>query len=166
MGLFSWFKKNKVKQDNLHDSSETYELASEQKDIYKDLSLKQKSAILVTMFSFVKIYIPEGTSVRNKWNNIMKQKELVLDINYTTAQNLIADVSILQKELLSVGKGVATDCMLFDMKSMLEDLVVLMMQYKNGADVNRKAVNTLYGIFIPLGYEKLEVHNPRDFMMF
>jgi hypothetical protein len=37
---------------------------------------------------------------------------------------------------------------------------------KDGAEVNRNAINALYGIFIPLGYSKLTVFDQRDFMMF
>ena len=50
------------------------------------------------------------------------------------------------------------------MKYLLKLLVSVTIRYQDGAKVNKEAINTLYGLFIPLGYEQLEVYNPMDFI--
>ena len=84
---------------------------------------------------------------------------------YEKAKDLISGAEDITSGLSSINDRRALDCLLEDMKYMLRVLVTLTIRFRDGADVNRMAVNTLYGIFIPLGYETLKIYNPRAFMM-
>lgn len=136
-----------------------------QKDYYTSLNPLQKAAIIVAMGSFRQIFILKDTYQRDYVDSLMSLREKMLEMPYEKAKGLISGAKDITSGLSSIKDKRPIDCLLEDMKYMLRVLVVLSFRFRDGAEVNRMAVNTLYGIFLPLGYEKLKIHNPRDFMM-
>ena len=116
------------------------------------------------MNSFIQGYFIEDTYVRQLANSLLTLRKEMLDMSFDKANNLILRVEDLGKGLFSISSKTVLDHLLQDMKYLLKLLVSVTIRYQDGAKVNKEAINTLYGLFIPLGYEQLEVYNPMDFI--
>lgn len=175
MSIFNLFRKKK-KQDTevTVDIEELYENGypfqqhdiEEHAKLYSTLNNNQRGVIFVTMDMFAKSYIIADSDWGGIAKGLLKIKSEILGITSEDAWKDVQSADDVYKLLSSIKDKRILDILLSDMKFLLKIVVNLTIRYKDGAEVNRNAINTLYGIFIPLGYSKLTIFNPRDFMMF
>ncbi len=175
MSIFNIFKKKK-KQDTevfvdieeLHENGYPFQQhdLEEHASSYSTLDDNQRSAIIVTMDMFAKSYILFDTDWDDFAIGLLKIKSDILGITPEDAWKCIQSIDDTHKLLSSIEDRKILDVLLSDMKFLFKIVMNLNMRYKDGAEVNRNALNVLYGIFIPLGYSKLKIFNQKDFMMF
>jgi len=175
MSIFNIFKsKKKQNVEVVVNIEELYEngYPFQQHDIeehaflYSTLEDDQRGAILATMEMFAKSFILEDSDWGELSKGLLKIKSGILDISSGDAWKHIQSPDDIYKLLSSIENRKILDILLSDMKFLLEIVVHLTIRYKDGAEVNRNAVNALYGIFIPLGYSKSEIFDQKEFMMF
>ena len=175
MSVFNIFKREKKQDIEVYaDIEELYEngYPFQQRDIvehaslYSTLGNNQRGVILVTMEMFAKSFIPVDTEWRDFSKGLLKIKSEILGISPDDAWNYVQSPDDVNKLLSSIENRRILDILLSDMKFLLKIVVNSSLRNRNGAEVNRNAINALYGIFIPLGYSQLEIFNPKQFMMF
>ncbi len=175
MSLFDFFKRRKKQvTEVIVDIEELYENGypfqhhdiEEHASLYSKLDNNQRGVILVTMDMFAKSYIIADSDWGDLAKGLLKIKSEILGITPDDAWKYVKSGDDVHRLLCSIKDRKLLDILLSDMKFLLRIMVNLTMRYKDGAEVNRNAINALYGIFIPLGYSKSEVFNQRDFMMF
>ena len=170
MGLFDFFRKKKAanKLSIFDDEDFLYsaDVIKEQNATYHTLSDSEKAAILIIMGSFRQVFILENTYQREYIDDLVSIREEAMNMTYCDAQKLIMNGEDALRQLSNIKNKNNLDYLLQDMKYMLKKLVSLSIRFRDGAEVNRNAINTLYNIFMPLGYEKHKIHDPREYMMF
>lgn len=175
MSIFNIFRKKK-KQDTevtidieeLYENGYPFQRHDLEKHaiLYSTLDNNLCGVILVTMDMFAKSYIIADSDWGEIAKGLLKIKSEVLGITSDAAWKYVQSAEDVYKLLSSIEDRRILDVLLADMKFLLKIVVNLTIRYKDGAEVNRNAINALYGIFIPLGYSKLTVFDQRDFMMF
>ena len=134
--------------------------------LYSVLNDKQKSAIIMVMHSFCSSFIIRESGAGELADNLMKLKSEFVGVSVEQAQQAIGSPDILLNTLASINTRRVLDILLSEMQFLLELVVGLTIRYRDGADVNRQAVNALYGIFLPLGYRKEEIFKHERFLMY
>ena len=175
MSLLDFFKKKKKQVTEVTvDIEELYENGypfqqhdiEEHASLYSKLDNNQRGVILVTMDMFAKSYIIADSDWGDLAKGLLKIKSDILGITTGDAWKYVQSAEDVHRLLCSIKDRKLLDILLLDMQFLLRMVVNLTMRYKDGVEVNRNAINALYGIFIPLGYSKSEVFNQGDFMMF
>lgn len=163
MSIFNIFRKKK-KQDTevTIDIEELYENGYP----FQRHDLEKHAILYSTLDMFAKSYIIADSDWGEIAKGLLKIKSEVLGITSDAAWKYVQSAEDVYKLLSSIEDRRILDVLLADMKFLLKIVVNLTIRYKDGAEVNRNAINALYGIFIPLGYSKLTVFDQRDFMMF
>ena len=175
MSIFNMFRKKK-KQDsevtiNIEELCENvhpfqrHDLEIHAK-LYSTLDNNLRGVILVTMDMFAKLYIIADSDWRKIAKGLLKIKSEVLGITSDAVWKYVQSAEDVYKLLSSIEDRRILDVLLTDMKFLLRIVVNLAIRYKDRAELNRNAINALYGIFIPLGYSKLTVFDQKYFMMF
>lgn len=175
MSIFNIFKSKKkqnveviVDIEELHENGYPFQQhdIEEHAFLYSTLEDDQRGAILATMEMFAKSFIIEDSDWGSLSKGLLKIKSEILGISSDDACKYVQSLDDIYKLLSSIKNRKILNILLSDMEFLLEIVVHLTIRYKDGAEVNRNAVNALYGIFIPLGYSKSEIFDPKKFMTF
>ena len=174
MSLFNFFKKgtkketseNKTETSVFDDVSYSYTLEDYEahKVICGQLTDIQKSSLLVVIGAFCKIFFSKETIHKVYSDSLLKNREVMLGLTYDAAKQLIQDSETLVPVLSTISNKKITDILLTDSKYLLRLLVHLTMVFNMDVKINHTALDYLYGVFIPLGYTKLDVYDPHNFI--
>lgn len=172
MGIFDLFKKrkNSVKTDITVFDDELYMYTpsdfEKQKMLFEKLNAMQKSACLVVLGVFGKMFILENTYQREYSDSLINLRSNMLGITYDSALNEIGNIQNIHDILLTIDNKEITDILLYDVKYLFKLLISLTIRYRDGVEINHKAINYMCGIFVPIGYNEKEVYNHNDYLMF
>ena len=124
----------------------------------------QKASLLLVVGCFTKGILLEGSCQRDYAESMLAHRSDMLGMSYSEANSIINSPALVQSSLSTLDKSI-TDILLVDMKYLFSLLVSLTVRYRDGAKANQQALGYLYGIFVPLGYNQIDVYNPKDYMM-
>ena len=172
MGLFDFFKKKKKKvvyRISIFDD-ETYPYSRQDfenhRRLFDSLTYEQKCAMLYPIGFFYKTFMLEETWQFAEGKDLCAQREVLLGISFDEARETLMNLDDILNALISIENKEITDILLRDMKFLLVQLVGLNLRLADGAEVNQLAIEFLYSLFLPLGYDAKQVYNARDFIMF
>lgn len=137
-----------------------YEVLKSHYELYQSLNSRQRCAMLMTIHSFYVSFFLKDALVAD----FIKLKSEIMQESMINVTESFASGEELLDPLSSIKSKQVLDILLYDMKFLFNLLVQQNLMRSDGVEINKDAVNFLYGIFIPLGYSKENVHNLRQFI--
>lgn len=151
--------------EDLVENSYQYDESSIQQHypLYDTLSLEQKNSILLMMIVFQKGFIIKDTAYGELVSSLLNLKSDMMKLRIEE----VKEITLAQiQPILCTLPDKIKKIMLDDFKFIFTQVVHLTMPYRDGVEMNHKALDFMYGTFIPMGFTESEVHNPKDYMYF
>lgn len=170
MGLFDFFRKKKdVRRMSIFDNElYPYSVADfdNHRKLFATLTFEQKCSLVYPIGCFYKTFMIEGTWQFEESADLCSQRENLLGISFDEAGEALRNHDGLLEALMSIEDKQIIDILLQDMKYLFRILVNMNLVLANGAENNQLAIQSLYSLFLPLGYDAKQVCDRREFTMF
>ncbi len=134
--------------------------------MYQSLNEEQKLSFYCVIDFFRRCFIPSDSIQGKQASELLVVLVRFLGINPVIAESKFSSPESLMSVLKTIDNPEVLQVLLNIIKYLLRQVVALSMLYRDGAEVNRKAVNFMYGLFMPLGFSEKQIYSPRDYMMF